>query len=104
MNSGIVGVMLLEAGLLVGVFYVGADLRYLKVNGPCCMCLWFLLAWRIVVISTIICAAPCWSYLWGVMFGYAFLYAIHHLAHVVNLARKRCVGKLEPGEASPVLK
>ena len=101
MNSGIIGVLLLESGLLAGLLVVAMDLRRLKVNGPCCLCLWMLLMWRIVVVSTTIYTAPCWSYLWGTMFGYAFLYAVHHLAHVVNLARKRCAGKIDATEILP---
>jgi hypothetical protein len=83
-----IAVCLLEAGMVWGLAAVVVSLRRCGVNGPCCVSVGLLVAWRISVLVGLQASGPAWSYLWGTLFGYAFLYSVHHLARVVTLVRR----------------
>ncbi len=85
----LVAVMLLEAGLLVGLVGVGFHLIRIRVNGCCRFCLSLLAAWRVSVLVNLHWISPCWDYVWGALFGYAFLYAVFHLANLIHRIRLR---------------
>jgi hypothetical protein len=87
---------ILEAGLLVGVFAVGAAMQRLRVNGPCRLCLSLLVAWRVCTAATLSVDELRAGYFAGLAFGYVFLYAVLHLARLVGELRRRRGDRVEP--------
>ena len=74
---------------MAGLLFVGWRLLRARVNGPCQLCLYLLLAWRISVLVNMPPSGPGWDYLWGVLFGFALLHATYHLAVVIARLRPR---------------
>jgi len=86
-HSQVLAAAMMESGLLAGLLVLAVLLRRAGVNGPCCLCLALLLAWRVSAVAALNSHSPDTAYFLGLLFGYVFLYMTYHLAHLIHKLR-----------------